>query len=68
MYGVGDAKTDDYGRRCLMARRMVENGGRFVCVVAGGGGPDAECDAHADIVDIHLRMASLTDKPVAALI
>jgi len=32
MYGVGDAKTDDYGRRCLMARRMVEKGVRFVCV------------------------------------
>ncbi len=47
MYGVGDPKTDDYGRRCLMARRMVENGVRFVCVVSGGGGPEAEWDAHA---------------------
>jgi hypothetical protein len=68
MYGIGDAKTDDYGRRCLMARRMVENGVRFVCVVSGGGGPEAEWDAHADIEDNHLRMASWTDKPVAALI
>jgi hypothetical protein len=68
MYGVGDPKTDDYGRRCLMARRMVENGVRFVCVVSGGGGPEAEWDAHADIEDNHLRMASWTDKPVAALI
>ncbi len=49
MYGVGDPKTDDYGRRCLMARRMVENGVRFVCVVSGGGGPEAEWDAHTDI-------------------
>ena len=39
LYGVGDPKTDDYGRRCLMARRMVEKGVRFVCVVSGGGGP-----------------------------
>ncbi len=68
LYGVGDAKTDDYGRRCLMARRMVEKGVRFVCVVSGGGGPEAEWDAHSDIEDNHLRMASWTDKPVAALI
>jgi hypothetical protein len=68
LYGVGDPKTDDYGRRCLMARRMVENGVRFVCVVSGGGGPEAEWDAHSDIEDNHLRMASWTDKPVAALI
>src|SRR5262249_47624936 len=67
-YGVGDPKTDDYGRRCLMARRMVENGVRFVTVVSGGGGPAAEWDAHDDIEDNHLRMASWTDKPVAALI
>jgi hypothetical protein len=65
---VGDAKPDDYARRCLRARRLVENGTRFVCVVSGGGGPQAEWDAHADIEDNHLRMASWTDKPVAALI
>ncbi len=68
LYGVGDPLTDDYGRRCLMARRMVEKGVRFVCVVSGGGGPEAEWDAHTDIEDNHLRMASWTDKPVAALI
>ena len=68
LYGVGDPATDDYGRRCLMARRMVEKGVRFVCVVSGGGGPEAEWDAHNDIEENHLRMASWTDKPVAALI
>ena len=68
LYGVGNPLMDDYGRRCLMARRMVENGVRFVCVVSGGGGPEAEWDAHSDIEDNHLRMASWTDKPVAALI
>src|SRR5436305_688423 len=51
LYGVGDPKTDDYGRRCLMARRMVENGVRFVCVVSGGGGPESEWDAHYAIED-----------------
>jgi hypothetical protein len=68
LYGIGKPKTDDYGRRCLMARRMVEKGVRFVCVVSGGGGPEAEWDAHTDIEDNHLRMASWTDQPVAALI
>jgi hypothetical protein len=67
MYGVGDPKTDDYGRRCLLARRMVEKGVRYVCVVAGGGNGDTEWDAHSNIESNHQRMASLTDKPVAAL-
>jgi hypothetical protein len=68
LYGIGKPATDDYGRRCLMARRMVEKGVRFVCVVSGGGGPEAEWDAHSDIEENHLRMASWTDQPVAALI
>jgi hypothetical protein len=68
LYGVGDPKTDDYGRRCLLARRMVEKGVRFVCVVSGGGAANTEWDAHNDIEENHLKMASLTDKPVAGLI
>ena len=35
LYGIGTEPTDDYGRRCLMARKLVENGVRFVCVVSG---------------------------------
>jgi hypothetical protein len=68
MYGVGQEKTDDYGRRCLLARRMVEHGVRFVCVVSGGGTGNLEWDAHSDIEENHIRMAGQTDKPVAALI
>ncbi len=68
LYGVGKPATDDYGRRCLLARRLVEKGVRFVCVVAGGGGGETEWDAHSDIEKNHLRMASLTDQPTAALI
>jgi hypothetical protein len=68
MYGVTDPVTADYGRRCLLARRMVEKGVRFVCVVAGGGAADTEWDAHSDIERNHLKMAGMTDKPVAALI
>ncbi len=68
LYGVGDPRTDDYGRRCLLARRLVEKGVRFVCVVSGGGAANTEWDAHSDIEENHIRMASMTDKPVAALI
>lgn len=68
MYGVGQEPTDDYGRRCLLARRMVEKGVRFVCVVSGGGSGNLEWDAHGDIEENHLRMAKQTDQPVAALI
>src|SRR5260370_18375691 len=45
MYGVGKQPTDDYGRRCLLARRLVEKGVRFVCVVSGGGPGNMQWDA-----------------------
>src|SRR3974377_1281288 len=68
LYGVGDPRTDDYGRRCLLARRMVEKGVRFVCVVSGGGAADTEWDAHANIETNHIKMASLPEKPGAGVI
>ncbi|MGH9660979.1 MAG: DUF1501 domain-containing protein, partial [Bryobacteraceae bacterium] len=68
MYGVGVEPTDDYGRRCLLARRMVEKGVRFTVVVSGGGPGNLQWDAHNDIEENHLRLAPQTDKPVAALL
>jgi hypothetical protein len=68
LYGVGRPTTDDYGRRCLLARRLVEKGTRFVCVVSGGGSGNLQWDAHNDIEENHLRMAAQTDRPVAALL
>ena len=68
LYGVGVEPTNDYGRRCLLARRLVESGVRFVCVVSGGGPGNLQWDAHKDIEENHLRMASETDKPVAGLL
>src|SRR5213593_3113399 len=68
LYGVGRTPTDDYGRRCLLARRLVEKGVRFVCPVSGGGPGNMQWDAHEDIEENHLRMAAQTDQPVAALL
>lgn len=68
LYGVGDEPTDDYGRRCLLARRLVEHGVRFICVVSGGGPGNLQWDAHKDIEENHLRKAAETDKPVAGLL
>ena len=68
MYGIGKEPTHDYGRRCLMARRLVEKGVRFVCVVSGGGPGNMQWDAHDDIEENHTRMAGHTDQPMAALL
>jgi hypothetical protein len=68
LYGVGKEPTHDYGRRCLLARKLVEQGVRFVCVVSGGGPGNMQWDAHSDIEENHLRKAAETDQPVAALL
>jgi len=68
LYGIGSGPTHDYGRRCLLARKLVEHGVRFVCVVSGGGPGNMQWDAHNDIEENHLRKARETDQPVAALI
>ncbi|MBI1900787.1 MAG: DUF1501 domain-containing protein [Planctomycetia bacterium] len=68
LYGVGGEKTDDYGRRCLLARRMVERGVRFITVVSGGGPGNLQWDAHGDIEENHLRMAAQVDRPIAGLL
>jgi len=68
LYGIGREPTNDYGRRCLLARRLVEQGVRFTCVVSGGGPGNMQWDAHDDIEENHLRKAAETDRPVAALL
>jgi hypothetical protein len=66
LYGIGSAPTDDYGRRCLLARRLVEKGVRFLVVVSGGG--TQQWDAHKDIESNHGEMAARVDKPIAGLL
>jgi hypothetical protein len=68
MYGIGKQPTDDFGRRCLLARRLIEKGVRFVCPVSGGGPGNMQWDAHESIEENHIRMASQTDQPMAALL
>jgi hypothetical protein len=68
LYGVGVEPTHDYGRRCLLARRLVEKGVRFQVVVSGGGAGSRQWDAHDNIEENHQRMAARTDKPVAGLL
>jgi hypothetical protein len=67
MYGLDDPVTDDYGRRCLLARRLVEHGVRVIVIVSGGPAV-SQWDAHDDIEENHIRMAAHTDKPIAALL
>jgi hypothetical protein len=68
LYGIGSEPTEDFGRRCLMARRLVEKGVRFVVCVAGGGAGNLQWDAHKDIEENHPRMAGHTDRPIAGLL
>ena len=68
MYGVGKGQTDDFGRRCLIARRLVERGVRFIQLYSGGNHNDNNWDAHGDLVKNHTHHAGRTDQPIAALL
>jgi Protein of unknown function (DUF1501) len=68
LYGLDDDRTRDFGRRCLLARRLVERGVRFVQLYAGGAHNDSNWDAHGDLVKNHTLHAGRTDKPIAGLL
>lgn len=68
LYGLDREVTADFGRRCLLARRLVERGVRFVQVWSGAGGPTGNWDNHASIVKELPPMCAATDQPVAALL
>ncbi len=65
MYGLNRKETADFGHRCLLARRLVERGVRFVQVYCGAG---SQWDAHADIEGNHTKLCTRADQPTAALI
>jgi hypothetical protein len=68
LYGVNERRTEDFGRRCLLARRLVERGVRFVQLYSGGAHNDDNWDAHGDLVRNHSYHAGRTDKPIAGLL
>jgi hypothetical protein len=68
MYGLNDPATEDFGRKCLLARRLVERGVRFIQLYSGTNiGQDWD-DAHTDLVTSHNRMCKKTDQPITALL
>lgn len=68
LYGLDEDRTRDFGTRCLLARRLVERGVRFVQVYSGGAHNDDNWDAHGDLVANHEKHAGATDQPIAALL
>lgn len=68
LYGADEEPTQDFGKRCLMARRLIERGVRFVQVWSGAGGPKNNWDNHANIATELPPMAAATDKPIAGLL
>lgn len=72
LYGIGDspqeAATDDFGRKCLLARRLVERGVRFVQLYSGTNLGDDWDDAHNDLLGSHTKMAKKSDQPIAGLL
>jgi hypothetical protein len=67
-YGLYDKRTADFGTRCLLARRLVERGVRFVQLYSGGGPIVTQWDAHDDLNANHEAMCARVDRPIAALL
>jgi hypothetical protein len=65
LYGMDEEITRRYGTNCLLARRLVERGVRFVEVYCGSG---SKWDAHTHIEENHTKMCKISDKPVAGLL
>ena len=70
LYGLDDKVTEGFGRNCLLARRLLEKGVRFVQLWHGGafGSPRINWDAHEDIVENHRKQAAVLDRPLAGLL
>ena len=68
LYGIGEPATDDFGRKCLLARRLVQRGVRFVQLYCGTNLGDDWDDAHNDLLGSHTKMCKKSDQPIAALL
>ena len=65
LYGIGEKETNKFGTNCLLARRLVERGVRFVQCYSGSGNA---WDAHSDLEGNHSKYCHQTDKPIAGLL
>jgi hypothetical protein len=65
LYGLDGKTTEKYGRNCLLARRLVERGVRFVQLYSGSG---SKWDAHSDVEGNHAKNCRESDKPIAGLL
>jgi hypothetical protein len=66
-YGLNNKVTADFGRKCLITRRLLEKGVRFIQLYSGGGHIEDTWDGHTDCVTNHKLHAAETDQPIAAL-
>jgi hypothetical protein len=66
-YGLDDKQTADFGRKCLITRRLLEKGVRFIQLYSGGGHLEETWDGHSDCIANHKLHAGETDKPIGAL-
>ncbi len=67
LYGIGEPATDNFGRQCLMARRLAEAGVRYLQVNYGDNTDNPAWDQHSNL-PMHATHARATDKPVAGLL
>jgi hypothetical protein len=68
MYGLDRKLTADFGRKCLITRRLIERGVRFIQLYSGGGHIEDTWDGHNDCISNHKLHGGETDQPIAALI
>lgn len=68
LYGLDNPKSEHFGKQCLMARRLVERGVRFVQIYSGGTENEKSWDGHTNIANNHRGFAAETDVPIAGLL
>jgi hypothetical protein len=68
LYGLNEKRCSHFARQCLMARRMVERGVRFVQIYSGGMENQRSWDGHGNIKKNHSQFAGETDQPIAGLL
>lgn len=68
LYGINSPRTADFGRKCLVTRRLIASGVRFIQLYSGGGHIEDTWDGHNDCITNHTTHAGETDQPIGALI